>query len=395
VVLSLSLLKRSEPDSEDFNEIEFTIKDTGPGIPLEAQSRLFQSFTQVDASVTRKHGGTGLGLAISRKLSEMLGGQMRLESQTGAGSRFIFTIQARATQAESGHDLLLPILDLADKKVLVVDDNATNLRILQAYFAHWHMKTELIDSADRALAIAKEANVNHRDFDLIVTDMQMPGMDGVTFAKELKRSLVLKTPPIILLSSVGREQIKKQSSGDLFQKILQKPVKLAQLLDAVSSALRSRSRVNSNKTATEETNPQQDESLLALHYPFSILLAEDNGVNQLVARRLLKRYGFRADLAANGIEVLEALKTREYDVILMDVQMPEMSGFEATEHIRENTQILKQPWIIALTANALEGDRDRCLEVGMNDYLSKPLRPQELKESLIRAGKNIIPDFII
>jgi PAS domain S-box-containing protein len=395
VVLSLSLLKRSEPDSEDFNEIEFTIKDTGPGIPLEAQSRLFQSFTQVDASVTRKHGGTGLGLAISRKLSEMLGGNMRLESQTGAGSRFIFTIQARSTQAESGHDLLLPIEDLADKKVLVVDDNATNLRILYAYFAHWHMQAELIDSADGALAIAKEANANHRDFDLILTDMQMPGMDGVSLAKELNRSLGLKTPPIILLSSVGREEIKRKSGGNLFQKTLQKPVKLSQLLDAVSSALQSQSKVNSEKSATKEANPQQDESLLAQHYPFSLLLAEDNGVNQLVAKRLLKRYGFRADLAANGIEVLEALKTREYDVILMDVQMPEMSGFEATEQIRLNNNLSKQPWIIALTANALEGDRDRCLEVGMNDYLSKPLRPQELKESLIRAGKNVLPDFII
>ncbi len=395
VVLSLSLLKRSEPDSEDFNEIEFTIKDTGPGIPLEAQSRLFQSFTQVDASVTRKHGGTGLGLAISRKLSEMLGGNMRLESQTGAGSRFIFTIQARSTQAESGHDLLLPIEDLADKKVLVVDDNATNLRILSAYFAHWHMQAELIDSADRALAIAKEANANHRDFDLILTDMQMPGMDGVSLAKELNRSLGLKTPPIILLSSVGREEIKRKSGGNLFQKTLQKPVKLSQLLDAVSSALQCQSKVDSDKNSPKETNPQQDESLLAQHYPFSILLAEDNGVNQLVAKRLLKRYGFRADLAANGIEVLEALKTREYDVILMDVQMPEMSGFEATEQIRLNNNLSKQPWIIALTANALEGDRDRCLEVGMNDYLSKPLRPQELKESLIRAGKKVLPDFVI
>lgn len=394
VVLSLSLLKRAADDSDDFNEIEFTIKDTGPGIPLEAQSRLFQSFTQVDASITRKHGGTGLGLAISRKLSEMLGGNMRLESQTGSGSRFIFTIQTRAAQAESGQDLLLPILDLADKKVLVVDDNATNLRILSAYFAHWHMQVELIDSADRALAIAIESNVNHRDFDLIVTDMQMPGMDGVTLAKELKSSLGSKTPPIILLSSVGREEIKKNLGVELFQKTLQKPVKLSQLLDAVSNALQSRSKVISNKIASEEINPQ-DESLLAQHYPFSILLAEDNGVNQLVAKRLLKRYGYRADLAANGIEVLEAMKTREYDVILMDVQMPEMSGFEATEHIRLNNQLSKKPWIIALTANALEGDRERCLEVGMNDYLSKPIRPQELKESLIRAGKNILPDFII
>ena len=394
VVLSLGLLKNSNFETDELNEIEFTIKDTGLGIPLEAQPRLFQSFTQVDASITRKHGGTGLGLAISRKLSEMLGGTMRLESQPGKGSRFIFTIQARAAQVESGHDLLLPIEDLANKKVLVVDDNTTNLRILQAYFAHWHMQTELTDSPDKALALAKEANENHQDFDLIVSDMQMPGMDGMSLAMKLKSDLKSKTPPIILLSSVGREEIKKQSGNYLFQKILQKPVKLSQLLDAVSTTLQIRAKPIPEKANSEEIK-SQDESLLVQYYPFSILLAEDNGVNQMVAKRLLQRYGYRADLAANGIEVIEALKTRNYDVILMDVQMPEMSGFEATERIRLNDNLSKQPWIIALTANALEGDRERCLEVGMNDYLSKPLRPQDLKESLIRAGKNVLPDFII
>lgn len=394
VVLSLKFLESTSNQENEECRLEFCIRDTGPGIPHEAQHRLFQSFTQIDASVTRKHGGTGLGLAISKKLSELLGGDMRVESQPGAGSKFIFTILTKTAKADNKIDLLQPIPDLQGKKAIIVDDNATNLRILQAYFNHWQMSAEVYASPKAALDALKNSLENNVFYDLAIFDMLMPEIDGATLARQTRTLLEEKCPPLILLSSIGREELMKVNALKLFDKILQKPVKLSPLLNAVAECCQVTNitaqlvQPYHNKTNQEET------SLIGAAYPMSILLAEDNNVNQMVAKRLLKRFGYRPDLAANGIEVIESLKTRNYDVILMDVQMPEMSGFEATSIIRK-TDILPQPWIIALTANVLEGDRERCLAVGMNDYISKPLRPEDLAAALQRAIMKIIGDFTI
>lgn len=394
VALSLKLINSTSQKANEECQIEFCIRDTGPGIPLEAQSRLFQSFTQVDASVTRKHGGTGLGLAISKKLSELLGGSMRVESQPGAGSKFIFTISARIAKADNKIDLLQPIRDFQGKKAIIVDDNATNLRILQAYFNHWEMSADVFSTPESAWAALKDADKKDDYYDLAIFDMLMPGMDGATLAMQTRSLLKEKCPPLILLSSIGREELGKINALRIFDKILQKPVKLSPLLNAVADCCEV-TNITEQLIQTPENKISRGEKYsIGETYPMSILLAEDNNVNQMVAKRLLKRFGYRPDLAANGIEVLESLKTRKYDVILMDVQMPEMSGFETTTLIRKK-DLLPQPWIIALTANALEGDRERCLAVGMNDYISKPLRPEDLESALHRAIMKVIGDFTI
>jgi len=379
VVLSVS----SEPMSDaapDTYRLHFAVRDTGVGIPPDRMDRLFQSFSQVDASTTRRYGGTGLGLAISRRLSEMMGGAMWVESELGAGSTFHFTIRATAAPAPARAylDEIQPALE--GKRVLIVDDNATNRRILSRQVESWQMLPQATASPLEALDWLRQP-VPGPAFDVAILDMQMPDMDGLTLAREIRK---LETPnsqiPLIMLTSLGRREVKQ--GADEFAAFLTKPMKPSPLFDALVGIFTGQPTRVMLREAREEA---QFDAHMGQHWPLHILLAEDNATNQKLALRLLARMGYQADVVANGLEVLEALKRQLYDVVLMDVQMPEMDGLEATRQIRREWPKRQQPHVIAMTANAMQGDREMCLAAGMDDYVSKPIRIEELVAALSKC----------
>jgi PAS domain S-box-containing protein len=364
---------------EDGNvELEFCVRDTGIGIPREAMGRLFRSFTQVDASTTRKFGGTGLGLVISRRLAEMMGGRMWVESEVGKGSAFFFTIVVAPVGSRPRPWLQASGSNVAGRSLLVVDDNATNRRILTELAGSWGMQVRAATSGPEALAWLRAGEL----FDVALLDMHMPGMDGEMLAREIRRLRTAEAMPLVLLSSLGaREEI---AEPGLFAAFLTKPAKPGQLLAALADRLRrepvregGRSR-SPFPTLAAPQGPGRSER---------VLLAEDNVVNQKVAILMLSKLGYRADVAADGREVLEALRRQTYDVILMDVQMPEMDGLEAARQIAALWPEKKdRPWIVALTANAMQGDREACLAAGMDDYISKPIKTEELAAAMERAA---------
>ena len=358
--------------------LHFSVRDTGIGIPRDRMNSIFDSFTQVDASTTRKYGGTGLGLAISKRLAEMMGGTMWAESEQGRGSTFHFTIRASATtlpQVESPASL--PPLE--GKRFLIVDDNETNRRILTLQAQSWGMLPVAFASPLEAL----QAMRSGERFDIAVLDMHMPDMDGQTLAAEIRKLEVerLEPTPLIMLTSLGWRDALDLS---LFASFLTKPVKQSNLYNAIVGALTHLD----NRRAHPSVSDSQFDSDLGARHPLRILLAEDNPVNQKLALKMLERMGYRADVAGNGIEVLEALIRQEYDLVLMDVQMPEMDGIETTRMSRARFPAHRQPVIVAMTANAMQGDREMCLEAGMNDYISKPIQVRELRRVLEDAGKN-------
>ncbi len=377
VVLSVSTEQLSSPASSPAPEakmLHFIVKDTGIGIPEDRMNRLFQSFSQVDASTTRRFGGTGLGLAISKRLSEMMGGNMWVESKLGEGSAFHFTIQAEAAPApmRAYLDEIQPVLE--SQRVLIVDDNATNRLILTRQLEMWQMQPQATESPLEALEwIGGEEN-----FDLAILDMQMPEMDGLTLATEIR---ALDTPrsklPLIMLTSLGRREV-NQEAGD-FAAFLNKPIKPSSLFDAMVGIITGQP---TKVMQREKEGEIKYDASMGQGAPLRILLAEDNANNQKLATLILKRLGYQADLAGNGLEALQALKRQVYDVVLMDVQMPEMDGLAATRHIRAEITLDRQPRIIAMTANAMQGDREMCLEAGMDDYISKPIRIEELVRGL-------------
>ncbi|PQA55464.1 hybrid sensor histidine kinase/response regulator [Siphonobacter curvatus] len=352
--------------------LQFKVVDTGIGIPADKMSRLFKSFSQVDSSTTRKYGGTGLGLAISKRLVELMGGEISVSSTEGQGTTFTFTIRTEVSTTSRRQYVVLNTNDYEDKKILIVDDNQTNLLILRSQLEQWRLIPVLANSAEEGLkALRREG-----PFELVITDMHMPTGNGVELARLIKQ--VHPTLPIILLSSVGDET--RHSYAELFETILTKPVKQNQLYQAIQQQLKRLTPA----PAPVETTPQLLDQMFAAEYPLQILVAEDNLFNQKVILQTLRKLGYEITLAGNGREVLAWLEKSSFDVILMDVQMPEMDGLEATRMIRSRPWL--QPIIIAMTANALQGDRDTCLQAGMNDYLSKPLQVNELKTCLARAS---------
>jgi signal transduction histidine kinase/CheY-like chemotaxis protein/HPt (histidine-containing phosphotransfer) domain-containing protein len=357
-------------------EIHFAVRDTGIGIPPEGLTRLFQSFSQVDASTTRKYGGTGLGLAISKLLSEMMGGTMWVESQVGQGTTFHFTLQAQATAALSGAAPAAQT-ELQGKRLLIVDDNATNRRILIQQAESWGMVPWATASGGKALALIREG----KRFDLALLDMQMPVMDGVALARAIRREPAAATLPLVLLTSLGRHP-SEVKMGAPFAAYLSKPIRASALYDTLVIVCAGQAAA-----APEASEALHFDSTLAERYPLRILLAEDHPVNQKLILALLARMGYRAEVANNGLEVLAALQRHEYDVVLMDVQMPEMDGLEAARRICRQWAPAKRPRIVAVTANTMRGDCDDCLAAGMDDYLGKPLKVEELQQALVRSGE--------
>ncbi|MGE0700518.1 MAG: GAF domain-containing protein [Hyphomicrobiaceae bacterium] len=359
-------------------EIMFAVRDTGIGIEADAMARLFQSFSQADSSTTRKYGGTGLGLAISRRLSELMGGRMWAESAgAGSGSTFRFTIMAEpCTLPASRSRELIGFQDgLAGKRLLIVDDNATNRRILQLQCAKWGMAPRETGEPDQALSMVQAGET----FDIAIIDMHMPGMDGRQLATALRR--VAPKLPLILFSSLGRRE--QGISETLFDAYLSKPLRQSQLFDALVSLVGvddGASKAARHQPARPSMDPQ-----MAERHPLRILVAEDNVVNQKLAVRLLQQLGYRADLASNGREAVESVERQAYDVVLMDVQMPEMDGLEATRAIVQRVPDERRPRIVAMTANAMDGDREMCISAGMDDYVSKPIRPDRLIEALFQV----------
>jgi len=370
VVLTVS----SKQLAADRAELTFSVRDTGIGVSPEVMSRLFQSFSQADSSTTRKYGGTGLGLAISRRLSELMGGRLWAESEgPGRGSTFHFSIQAptAALPPARQRDFVGVQPELQGKRVLVVDDNETNRRVLALQTAKWGMHSRTTESPLEALRWLEQAET----FDVAILDMHMPEMDGLALAREIRQRRAAL--PLVLFSSLGRREV--VGDGKLFSAYLGKPIHQSHLYDTLVGLF---AQEAAPKAATPEAGrPRLDPDMAARH-PLRILLAEDNVVNQKLAMRLLQQMGYRADLASNGIEAIESVQRQTYDVVLMDVQMPDMDGLEASRKITARWRQQERPHIIAMTANAMQGDRDMCLAAGMDDYLTKPIRVERLVEAL-------------
>ncbi|MEZ2276681.1 MAG: response regulator [Microcoleus sp.] len=409
--------KQSELESEESQidqiyEIQFAVKDTGIGIPGDRLDRLFKSFSQVDSSTNRHYGGTGLGLAISKRLSEMMGGRMWVESRgnlagnppedfkptvlnlelgdngegaelneidtptnhlKSSGSTFYCTTIARCCHNSLPINLSNSQPELAGKRVLIVDDNATNRQILTLQTQSWGM----VPIAAASATLALDWLSAQEKFDLAVLDMQMPEIDGLTLAAEIRRLESGEQLPLVMLTSMGRQEINSPVMQQVnFAAFLNKPIKQSQLYNVLINIFGESSsevRVQRSSGSLSKSIP-----MIAQELPLRILLADDHLVNQKVGLQILQRMGYRADVAGNGKEVLEALRRQPYDVILMDMQMPEMDGLEASRLICQEWDDAAKPWIVAMTANAMRGDREECIAAGMDDYLSKPIEIEEL-----------------
>ncbi len=352
--------------------LHVSVKDTGVGIPGDRLHRLFRSFSQVDASTTRNFGGTGLGLAISKRLCEMMGGRIWVDSEVGRGSTFHFTLAARATDITPTASPV-DVRSLTGRRLLVVDDNATNRLILTRQATAWGLEAVEFENGADAIGWVKAGN----SFDIAVLDMQMPGMDGVELARALQAVERVRTSPLVLLTSLG---LLNRPEPGLFATQLTKPIKASAFFNVLASIVAEPSA----QARTE--SPGTPVPVLGERLPLRILVAEDNVVNQKVAVHVLARLGYRADIASNGFEAVEAVHRQRYDVILMDVQMPEMDGLAASRRIRSEIPGTSQPRIVAMTAEAMTGDRERCLDAGMDDYITKPVRMAELEAALARSA---------
>src|SRR5215470_16824242 len=359
----------AEPREGSRHEVHFTVRDSGIGIPADVFGRLFKSFSQVDASTTRRYGGTGLGLAICQRLCELMGGRIWAESEVGQGSTFHFTIVAESAPGLAGRPH--GYRELEGKRVLIVDDHRSNRRMLKLQAERWGLLAWETGLPHEGLEWIRRGD----PYDVVLLDYQMPDMDGLTLAREIRRYRGPESLALVLLSSIG--QALPAAHRELgFAAVLSKPLKLSALYDRLLEHFGEAPgtvRAAAGEPSLESVTPTG---------PLRILVAEDNAVNQKVALRLLERLGYSADLAANGHEALDRLDHTPYDVVLMDVQMPGMDGLEASRAICARWPPRQRPRIIAMTAEAMEGDRERCLAAGMDDYLAKPIRLEELRRAL-------------
>lgn len=354
--------------------LHFAVRDTGIGIPPDRQGLLFRSFSQVDASTARKYGGTGLGLAISKRLVEMMGGTMWVESEgiPAHGSTFHFTIAAAPVSDFATKPRIVGEQpQLRNKRVLIVDDNATNRLVLIRQMRQWGMLARDTGSPREALEWITRGDL----FDLAILDMTMPEMDGLTLVSKIREQRDTGALPILLSSSLGKREPTPDALG--IAAFLLKPLRQSHLYDALATVFGAGSTIEPSPAAKPVLDGE-----MAKRLPLQILIAEDNAVNQKLILRLLSQMGYRADVAGNGIEAIQAVERQHYDVILMDVQMPEMDGLEAARQICERWARTRRPRIIAMTASAMQGDREACLAAGMDDYVSKPIRVPDLVEAL-------------
>jgi PAS domain S-box-containing protein len=367
-----------EKEEEDAVWLRFSVRDTGIGIPAEAQKKIFQSFSQADTSTTRRYGGTGLGLAIARQLSVMMGGEIELESEPGKGSEFRFSARfLRDKGAEAEALSSIACRSPRGIRALLVDDNVTNRGILEQQFRLWGIPNRSVEGGQEALEKLREAADAGSPFDLAILDYHMPGMNGLELARRIKEDPAIRDVRLIMLSSVGLRGDAKEARLHGVAGYLSKPVRQSVLYDCIATVMGA-SRSKAEQPFVTRYNAKATVKALGGH----ILLVEDNPVNQEVTLGMLQLLGCRVDLAANGREAVEAVSQNRYDLVLMDCQMPEMDGYAATRAIRKSETC--QTRIIALTANALAGDSDQCLAAGMDDYISKPFTLQTLRASLER-----------
>src|SRR5579862_7414898 len=376
VQIKLLSVKEEEKQNRSLFHVHFSVRDTGIGIPPDRLARLFKPFTQADPSTAHRYGGTGLGLAISKQLVELMGGKMWAESVPGEGSAFHFTINVLVQSQTSPFALAGRQDPLADRRVLIVEHNATSRHLLAAQVTSWGMIAQEAADAQEAINFLR----NGRLFDLVILDVQLPGMDGFTLASEIHQLSPQAALPLVLLAPIGLRHEASLTAHIPRVAFVNKPVKPTQFFEVLTRAF------SKTKSLPEPAPPpvQSGESL-ASRQPLRVLLCDDNTINQKVAVRILQQLGYEPDLAANGKEALEALDRKPYDLVFMDVMMPEMDGLEATRMIRKldasggsvnfNSHII----IIAMTAQAMQSDREKCIEAGMDDYLDKPIRPKDVR----------------
>ena len=362
--------------------MHFAVSDTGIGIAREKQDMIFEAFTQADSSMTRRYGGTGLGLMISTKLVKMMEGRLWVESDPGQGSTFHFTahlgVQTLRPQSEPRKTI-----SLQDMRVLVVDDNATNRRILEAMLKRWMMLPALAKGGEAALALLQENAALGKAFPLILIDAQMPGMDGFTLADRIKQNPELSAATVMMLTSMGQRGDAARCRELGISAYLIKPIRQSELLDAIMTAIGQPQGDDRPRLVTRHLLRETRQKL-------RILLAEDNPVNRELAVRLLEKRGHQVVVAHNGRQTIATLETQSFDLVLMDVQMPEMDGFQATAAIREKEKATGSHLrIIAMTAHAMKGDKERCLAAGMDGYVSKPINTEQLFETI--EGATVVP----
>ena len=374
----LRLVDEEKFEEEEWTCLKFEVRDTGPGIPADRMDRLFQPFSQVDASITRQHGGTGLGLVISKRLVEAMGGKIWVNSVEGTGTSFFFTLFTKATCSRRRVNFLTSSAVLKDRQVLIVDDGEINRRILRIQTERWGMIPQVFDKPAEVLSWLEGGP----QVDVAILDFQMPVVDGCQLAREIHSFDKYKELPLILLSSSLPASGMGISSVDEFAVRLMKPIKQADLFDALTTAL------GKIKTVTKSLRQNKIfDPAMAARLPLDILVAEDNIVNQKVAMGVLLQFGYQTDLVVSGKEAVEAVERQKYDILFMDVQMQDMDGLEAARLICSRMSPPERPYIVAMTANAMKEDRELCLSAGMDDYLSKPIRPDEIKAAIERAGK--------
>ncbi len=357
--------------------LHFSVRDTGIGIPIDKQGRLFKSFQQVDASTTRHYGGTGLGLAISKRLSELLGGRIWVESEAGKGANFHFTILVRAPSANTPPAFHGPQPQLSHRKLLVVEDNSTNQRILAYRGRQWGMEVDCAGNVSEAFQLLSR----NKTFDVAIVDLQLPDRDGLELVREIRAASAGAWFPVLLLSSQRLRGDDTRPAEAGIAGYVSKPIRPGQLLEALCRAMSIQLQREKKAPAVPVLDPN-----LANRLPLRLLLADDNPINQKVGLSVLNKLGYRADLANNGLEVLKALEAKAYDVLFLDVQMPEMDGLETAREICRRWAPERRPVIVAMTGNALMGDREKCLAAGMDDYISKPVRVVDLQAALEHWG---------
>jgi two-component system, sensor histidine kinase and response regulator len=389
VVLRVSLAE----EQGDVAMVRFEVRDTGIGMTPEQRERLFRAFTQADVSTTRRYGGTGLGLVISKQLVEMMGGEIGVESEPGKGSIFSFTARLQR-QPGRAQTTFTPREDLRNLRILIVDDNETNRKILHGQVISWGMKNGQAEGGSKALEMLRAAERRGESYDLAILDLHMPGMDGIELAHSIKEDPSLAATKLILLTSMGLRGEAEQARRVGFAAYLTKPVRQSRLYDAIVTVVGTPAEASPAPSTADTPFADRRRSVqassLARQQRARVLVAEDNQVNQRVAVRMLERLGYQADVAANGLEATEALSRIPYSAVLMDVQMPEMDGYSATRQIRrrESESNGRRTPIIAMTANAMQGDREKALDAGMDDYVPKPVQREELAAVLERWVHN-------